>query len=274
MSEPLFNRQGEERKPTRIWNGKPQYVTRQLCSRCGGAGGSDKWKHTGWTCYRCGGNRWDPNPLIEKLYTAEQNAKLDGIAAKKLAAKLAKRAAAAEVERLRQIAERAEIISQNSDIIARIEAELAHGEVEILRSVLDRITQSAKDPTERQVEVVEQIIARNAAERERLLTVGHVGAIKERRDFTLTLLYCRSELIDQFPTIWSHWSLFTDENGCKIACKSAPWVLGLKHERDEPYTKGQVIRVKATVTEHRFDKKNEPVTYINRPKQIEEAKAA
>lgn len=26
------------------------------CGRCGGAGGSERWRYTGWTCYRCGGN--------------------------------------------------------------------------------------------------------------------------------------------------------------------------------------------------------------------------
>jgi hypothetical protein len=29
------------------------------CSRCGGAGGSEAWRHTGWTCYQCGGRgKW------------------------------------------------------------------------------------------------------------------------------------------------------------------------------------------------------------------------
>jgi len=26
------------------------------CNRCGGAGGADKWKHTGTICYKCGGS--------------------------------------------------------------------------------------------------------------------------------------------------------------------------------------------------------------------------
>lgn len=26
------------------------------CNRCGGAGGADKWKHTGTVCYKCGGS--------------------------------------------------------------------------------------------------------------------------------------------------------------------------------------------------------------------------
>ena len=51
----------------------PNYsVTRAQCWRCGGAGGSDAWKHTGWTCYRCGGEGKDPTALdyLVKLETA------------------------------------------------------------------------------------------------------------------------------------------------------------------------------------------------------------
>ena len=45
------------------------------CSRCGGAGGADKWQFTGWTCYQCGGTgkmhgKW-------KEYTPEYEAKLE-----------------------------------------------------------------------------------------------------------------------------------------------------------------------------------------------------
>lgn len=269
MPEQLFSRAGKPYTANRTQGGKPIFVTKQPCSRCGGQGGSEKWRHTGYTCYRCGGNCDDPNLLVIKLYTAEQNAKLDAIQAKKNAKKQAKREEAARLEQERREREKAEIISQNSDIINRINAELTHGEIEVLRSILERITVKALDPTDRQIEVVEQIIARNTAERERLAVARHVGEIKERRDFMLTLIYTRTEETGQFPTIYSHWSLFTDENGCKIACKSAPWVLGLKYDRDEEqYTKGQTIRVKATVVEHRYDKKGEPVTYINRPKEI------
>lgn len=278
MSQQLFNRQGEARQPNgKTESGQPIFRDKQNCSRCGGLGGSDKWgpkgTNTGWTCWRCGGSTWDPNPLIEKLYTAEQNAKLDAAQAKREATRAAARAEAARIEQERQDRERAEIISANEGFIARIDAELAHGEIEILQSVRDRITVQAKEPTDRQIEIVNQIIERNTAERKRRAGAQHVGTIKERREFTLTLLFTRSEQTGQFPTIWSHWSLFTDENGCKIACKSAPWTLGLKkvyaeNGRDWDYEKGQTIRVKATVVEHTTDKRGEPLTYINRPKEV------
>lgn len=267
MNEQLFNRQGVQRNRNFGSDAKPVFVYERTCMRCGGMGGADAWKHTGWTCFRCGGSGKDPTRGHERLFTSDQLVKLDAAQIKREAKKAAARAEAARVEQERRDAERAEVISGNAEFLARIDAELAHGEHELLRSVRDRIAEQAKDPTDRQLEVVNGIIARNETERARRAAARHVGEIKKRQDFTLTLLYCRSEQTGQFPTIWSHWSLFTDENGCKIACKSAPWTLGLKSDKDG-YPKGQTIRVKATVVEHTVDKKGEPVTYINRPKGI------
>jgi hypothetical protein len=46
------------------------------CHRCGGAGGADQWKRTGWTCYNCGGTG-NKGWIDRKVYTAEKIAKLD-----------------------------------------------------------------------------------------------------------------------------------------------------------------------------------------------------
>jgi len=46
------------------------------CSRCGGAGGADKWIFTGYTCYKCGGSGFmGYRPC--KLYSAEKLEKLN-----------------------------------------------------------------------------------------------------------------------------------------------------------------------------------------------------
>lgn len=60
------------------------------CSRCGGAGGSDKWALTGWTCFECGGSGLRNKPVIFKEYTPEHQAKLDAQRAKRQALKQAK----------------------------------------------------------------------------------------------------------------------------------------------------------------------------------------
>lgn len=270
----LFSRTGEALvQNSSDEKGKPLHVCDRVCWRCGGLGGSEKWRHTGWTCYRCGGSGKDPVRDRVKLYTAEQNAKLDAAAEKRAEKKAAARAEAARIEQERRDAERAEIISDNQGFLDRIDAELAHGEIEVLQSIKDRIVEQAKEPTDRQVEVVNQIIERNEAERARRAAARHVGEIKKRQIFELTLLHTQSRLVSEYPHIYSHWSLFIDENGSKIASKSVPHALGLKMEvpeggkwDDRCYIKGSKVRVKATVIEHTTDKNGEPITYINRPK--------
>ena len=37
-------------------NGTKYFTGMVTCPRCGGAGGADAWKATGWTCYECGGD--------------------------------------------------------------------------------------------------------------------------------------------------------------------------------------------------------------------------
>lgn len=270
----LYSRSGEALvQNSTDEKGKPLHICDRVCWRCGGLGGSEKWRHTGWTCYRCGGSGKDPTRDRIKLYTAEQNEKLDAAQAKRDAKKAAARAEAARIEQERRDRERAEIISDNEGFIARIDAELAHGESDFLQSVRDRITEQAKEPTDTQVSKVNEIIERNEKERARLAGARHVGEIKERRVFELTMLYHTGRLVSEYPHIYSYWTLFTDENGCKIASKSKPSALGLKLEvpegggwDDRCYIKGSKVRVKATVVEHTTDKRGEPVTYINRPK--------
>lgn len=43
----------------------------RFCSRCGGQGGSQKWDHTGWTCYQCGGSCFGPARSV-KLYSSSK----------------------------------------------------------------------------------------------------------------------------------------------------------------------------------------------------------
>lgn len=70
------------------------------CHRCGGAGGSDAWKFTGWTCYRCGGLGREGGRNT-KLYSAEKLEKLNVTRDKARAKRAAKAAAEAEAAWLR-----------------------------------------------------------------------------------------------------------------------------------------------------------------------------
>src|SRR3546814_17947756 len=123
-----------------------------LCSSDLGAGGADKWgpagTNTGWTCWKWGGTGVSGKDYI-RLYTAEENAKLDAAAEKRAAKKAEKKAEADRIEQERRDRERAEIISANEGFVARIDAELAHGEIEVLQSIKDRNDEQAQEPTAR-----------------------------------------------------------------------------------------------------------------------------
>ena len=56
-------------------NGSKHYEALVPCDRCGGAGGAEQWKYTGWTCYKCGGTGKMLSKWIER--TPEYQAKLD-----------------------------------------------------------------------------------------------------------------------------------------------------------------------------------------------------
>ena len=147
-------------KPSLDEKNRPYIVQPRVCGRCGGAGGSEKWRYTGWTCYQCGGARFD-GTVTHKLYTTEQLEKLNATAMKRAA----KKAATAEAKRIEnqkvadarrasfmeqygklldraaQYAERSEFIK---DVLGKAlaRAELSEGQEIALRDVLDKIEAS------------------------------------------------------------------------------------------------------------------------------------
>ena len=92
-------------------NGTKYYEGEIPCSRCGGAGGADAWKYTGWTCYKCGGKGTEHGTWKE--YTPEYEAKLE--------AKRAERQKLWEQEQAQKEAERR--AKEEAERIAREKAE-------------------------------------------------------------------------------------------------------------------------------------------------------
>jgi hypothetical protein len=81
------------------------YYVHDFCHRCGGYGGSDAWKFTGWTCYRCNGSGQKRNgrildpggPRKIRFYTQECLDKRAIAAAKRAQKKIDKQNAALEI---------------------------------------------------------------------------------------------------------------------------------------------------------------------------------
>jgi len=180
----LFNRSGVERKPNSTHEGKPTYQYQKKCHRCGGVGGSEAWRYTGYNCYECGGSG-NGGIGAEKLYTAEENARLDAIAAKKQEKATAKRNAELAKLEAERAARRDAFKAANAEILAKVlELNRASREDDMFWSNLyNEWIHTANDLSERQVAMVnerhEQLLARQAAEA-RQQSAGYIGEVGKR----------------------------------------------------------------------------------------------
>ncbi len=284
--EILFARDGRAFKTYHFDdNGKPYASLRQPCSRCGGAGRLEQWRFTGLTCYRCAGETFDPNRLILKLYTAEKNAVLDAAQAKRDATKATKQAEAARVEALRVEAEREEIISAHRPILKRIHQHAIPGAdssedsaVKFLAEMRDQITVKARPLTDKQIAAATRIMDAREKEAARIAKAQFIGEIGERLEMTLTLGRVYSDLISEFPYIWSYTVYCRTDDGCTVVYKGSHWstvghtmldLPGATSRDDRVFAEGRKVRIKATVKKHYTNAKGEPVTVVNRPKVIE-----
>lgn len=264
-TQPLFTRSGQQHTGPVVTDdkGRPAYSYRVTCFRCGGAGGADKWAHTGWTCFECGGSG-HRGTTTALLYTAEQIAKLDATKAKRDAIRFAKQqAAAAEQQRLAN-AQRDEWIAANRDLYDGI-VELA-SRTEFLASMCDAV-QSRGMLTENQVAAARKVIDKIRAEDKRREEATYIGAIGERLVLTLTV----DKIVDitfrdagGYARFGSRYLFICrDEHGNAITYK------GNSHAMPG---EGETATVKATIAEH-TEYNGLKQTVISRPSEVA-AKAA
>lgn len=275
----LFTRAGVEQKPNGTnEKGAPVFRSKKTCSRCGGLGGADAWAHTGWTCYRCGGNGIDPNALVEKLYDAEKLVKLNATKAKADAKRATVKAEKAAEEKARAERERNEVRSSHKDLIDRL-VRLAGDKITeegFFQSIHDQVMVQSRYLSERQVEAVTNSLDKIEVEIARREAATHIGSVGETREFTLTLVKVTSYGSQYDLGGVKYYCTFKDENGCKVLYKgTSPQSLGMVGRYDMSdnsysYTVGQTIRVKAKIKEHSYNKyTEEPETVIQRPKALE-----
>lgn len=191
---PLYTREGTKPvDPARVQHtdaGKPFIVVTVKCCRCGGSG-----LYSGYhgKCYRCGGHGRTPaDTWHDKLYTAEQRAKLNAVRDKARAKKAAKKAAAVE-------ATRAQFDAAHADLLALVPASWLDGTA--LRDIDGRTRPDAPREAhavedivhkgrrfgsinETQAELVRTLVARyverQAEQARRSATSQHVGRVSER----------------------------------------------------------------------------------------------
>ena len=234
----------------------------QACSRCGGAGGADKWKHTGWTCYQCGGNRGYHKDV--PIYKAEKLAKLNATQAKAAATRLRKHLAKKAAERQAAREARRGVFMAQESVWRRAWAFRRSD-----RFIADLIKQglSRKPLTDGQLAALAPAVDkaeawkaerdRKAAER---AAQRHVGRVGDRLEAVATI---EKRIVGGDPySRWGAWSL-------KILRTEAGDVLstfGTIRAKE-----GDKIRIRFTVKDHaRNTKTGAAETKIERVKILEE----
>ena len=250
----LFTRAGTACIPNAGTQDKPAYAHVGKCSRCGGAGQAEQWRHTGLVCYQCGGSGLGA-PIVDRLYTAEQNAKLDAAQEKRNAKATAKRNAAEAERQAKLAAERAVWLEQTAAFRAQL-TQLVAAEADesgywavAESNILARQTV----PSDKLMAVVEAALAKIAAAR----ASQFVGQVSQAVELTLTC----ERVIDcswgSFPRVSSWMHLCRDQDGNVVVYKGAGNFLGL----------GETGKVKATVKLHETYRDTRQ-TFIQRPKLV------
>lgn len=221
--------------------GKPYFMQARVCSRCGGAGGSDKWAHTGWTCFECGGSGKHRNgPERVNLYTREELDRLNAAKAKRDAKRVEAATAKAEAAKAEADARRADFEALHGALLTAAEPFGARSEFvrDVVRKARERCTL-----TEGQEIALRNTITKMAAEDAARAASGFVGEIGQRIEVAVTV-----DRVASFPrpvfggggmeTVWI--VTMRDEAGNAIVSKTPRF-------RAE---KGETFKLRATVKEH------------------------
>jgi hypothetical protein len=246
----LFERYGT---PHNVKEGTTQIALEATCNRCGGAGGADKWKPTGWTCFDCGGSGKSPRLRIVKLYTREQIEKLDARKAKADAKRAAARLAKAEALEAERVLKRDGFRASHPELVA-----WAKDPNEIIRDIGGRCLNKCYEPSDAQIELVERIMTRRELER-RAAEAGHLGKIGERLELTVRVEKKIGLGSRFYGSSRTRYIMRDEATGANVT-----WVNTGGRLADE----GQSLRIKGTVKDHGFFR-DLPQTVLSRVRAVE-----
>lgn len=199
-----FTREGEEHKLVgRDGKDRPYTVLARCCGRCGGAGGSEKWAMTGWSCYDCGGKGYSPKGDAKaRLYTAEELAKLNSVRD----ARRAKKVEAHRIATEARLAEEDAGKRARADMLAAdpfyadlkelmdsfVEYDQDSGEItrdrtpDFLRDMFKQIEH--RDLSEKQQAAVQKFIDTRKSQKAKARESRHLGEVGERLKFEATVV--------------------------------------------------------------------------------------
>lgn len=246
-------------------SGKPVTQVRDLCGRCGGAGGSEAWKMTGWTCFKCGGSRYGDYRTVP-LYTADRLQKLDSALTKRRDAVRAKAEAVAEQLRTKANSRRAQFERANKDMIAWLEVAARNSAGEIREGFLGSMLQKAL--TDADWTCAQQAALQNCKYNAELKQAaraasGWLAAVGERIELDVTVERVHSFERPVFGASWKREVVYIvsmrDANGNMIVSKSTSFI------RPE----GARLKIRATVKEH-TQFRDEKQTSVQRLKVLKE----
>lgn len=243
-----------------VEKGVALYQQEKCCHRCGGQGGSDAWKFTGWTCYECGGSG-GRRMVMTKCYTAERLAKLNEAQAKKAEKKLAEKRAKEEKRREAATADRLAWTEANPEVVAYLEA---HAQDDEFFESLHHQFYDRGALSEKQADILRNRIERERAQAERVASSAHVGTVGVRQTFHLVVekkiaLHNEREYNPYGPR---YVFLCRDQGGQRVVYIGNSDVM-----HDLPETGGTIA---AKVKAH-DEYKGERQTTIERPTKVKEA---
>jgi hypothetical protein len=222
------------------------------CRRCGGAGGSDAWKYTGWTCYDCGGTGNGPDRTT-RLYDEKKFAALERRRAKAEAKRIAK-----QEERERELKaeadeRRAGFAEANPELLRLLEK---HKSITFVYNMNVAVEQAGALTLEQAAAVWKWLNNAERDERERE-TCKHVG--EEGKRMTLLLTCERVIPIGTSGPRWAqrhrYLSAYRDEEGNVLSLFSTA----------TPLREGEQGELAFTVKEH-GEYRGKAQTIIQRPR--------
>lgn len=227
-------------------NGKPFIEVQGRCNRCGGAGGADKWKPTGWTCFDCQGSG-KGRLIVSKLYTAAQLAKLDASQAKRQAAADAKRNAAAAVAQAAADVRREAFEVEHAALFARV----AGLDDAVVKDIVSR-TRDRAFISPNQIALLVSLAERHEAHAKAVVASGYVGQVGERIEVAVTVKSIRSYDRPARPygeeTVWV--ITLVDAAGNQLLAKSPTAKHALSVDGEDRVAEGDALVVRGTVKEH------------------------